>query len=77
MLSTRATFVMINSCLVTRIVPFDTAGLHLLPFHILEPYHPKILSLISATLSHIKEVNILPFKRHVVVEMWAPPDCFV
>ena len=27
-----------NSCLVVRIVSFDTAGLHLLTFRILEPY---------------------------------------
>ena len=30
MLCTGATFVKINSCLVARIVSFDTAGLHLL-----------------------------------------------
>ena len=27
-----------NSCLVARIVSFDTVGLHLLIFHILESY---------------------------------------
>ena len=36
-LSTKATFVKKNSGLVARIVSFDTVGLHLLTFHILEP----------------------------------------
>ena len=36
MLCTEATFGKKNSCLVTRIVLFDTAGLHLLTFPILE-----------------------------------------
>ena len=36
MLCTGATFVKINSCLVTRIVSFDNAGLHLLTFDVLE-----------------------------------------
>ena len=40
-LCTGTTFVKKNSCLVARIVPFDTAGLHLLTFHILEPYPSK------------------------------------
>ena len=56
-----ANLVMINSYLVAKIVPFDIAGLHLLPFHFLEPYRPKILSLISVTLSYINDVHILPF----------------
>ena len=38
---TGATFVKKNSCLVTREVSFDTAGLHLLTFRILEPYPSK------------------------------------
>ena len=38
MLCTGATFVKKNSCLVARIVSFDTAGLDILTFHILEPY---------------------------------------
>ena len=33
-LCTRATFVKKNSCLVARIVPFDTVGLHPLTFRI-------------------------------------------
>ena len=41
MLCTGATFVKKNSCLVARIVSFDTAGLHLLTFHVLEPYLPR------------------------------------
>ena len=60
MLCTGATFVKINSCLVPKIVSFDTAGLHLPTFRILDTTHPKILSLISVTLSHINDVNIVP-----------------
>ena len=40
MLYTGVTFVKKN-CLVARIVSFDTAGLHLITFHILEPYPSK------------------------------------
>ena len=36
MLCTGATFIKKNSCLVARIVSFDTTGLHLLTFRILE-----------------------------------------
>ena len=50
MLSTGATFVKENSCLVLRIISFDTAGLHLLTFRILEPYPSKDIEL---DLSHI------------------------
>ena len=60
MLCTGATFVKRNSCLVARKVSFDTAGLHRLTFRILQPYTPKILSLISVTLSHINDVIIVP-----------------
>ena len=35
-LCTGDTFVKKNSCLVARIAPFDTVGLHLLTFRILE-----------------------------------------
>ena len=41
MLCTGVTFVKKNSCLLARIVSFDTADLHLLPFRILEPYLSK------------------------------------
>ena len=60
MLCTGATFVKKNSCLVARIASFDTAGLHLLTFRILEPYPSKdpSESLISVTLSHINDVII-------------------
>ena len=51
MLCTRATFVKKNSCLVARIVSFDTAGLHLLTFRILEPY-PSTFKDIEPDLSH-------------------------
>ena len=45
MLCTRATFVNRNSSLVAPIVSFDTAGLHLLTFRILEPYPSKDIEL--------------------------------
>ena len=41
MLCTGVTFVKKNSCLLARIVSFDTADLDLLPFRILEPYLSK------------------------------------
>ena len=50
MLRTGATFVKKNSCLVLRIISFDTASLHLLTFRILEPYPSKDIEL---DLSHI------------------------
>ena len=45
MLCTRANFAKKNSCLVAGIVPYYTAGLHLLTFHILEPYPSKDIAL--------------------------------
>ena len=47
MLCTEATFVKKNSCLVARIVPFDTVGLYLLtfPFPILERHLFKDIAL--------------------------------
>ena len=45
MLCTGATFIKKNPCLVARIVSFDTAGLHLLTFRILEPYQSKDIEL--------------------------------
>ena len=41
MLCTWAFFVKKNSCLVARIVSFDTVGLPLFTFRILEPYPSK------------------------------------
>ena len=53
MLFTGATFVKKNSCLVARIVSFDIAGVHLLTFHILEPYSFKDIELdLSHVISH-------------------------
>ena len=53
MLCTGATFVKNNSCLVARIVPFDTVGLHLLTFRVLEPYPSKDVALdLSHVISH-------------------------
>ena len=50
MLCTGATFVKKNSCLVARIVSFDTAGLHLLAFRILESYPSKDIELDLSSL---------------------------
>ena len=50
MLCTGATFVSENSCLVARTILFDTVGLHLLTFRILEPYPSKD---IAPDLSHV------------------------
>ena len=63
-LSTGVTFVKKNFCLVARIVSFDTAGLHLLTCHILELHLPS-------------DIEFDLSQSHVVVEMLAPPDCFV
>ena len=53
MLCTGATFVKKNSCLVARIVPYYTVVLHLLTFHILEPYPSKDIALgLSHVISH-------------------------
>ena len=42
-----------NFCFVARIVPYYTAGLHLLTLHILEPYHCKDNALgLSHFISH-------------------------
>ena len=52
-LFTGATFVKKNSCLVARIVSFDTAGLHLLTFRILESYPSKDIKFdLSHVISH-------------------------
>ena len=50
MLFVGVTFVKRNCSLVTGIVLYDTAGLHLLPFSILEPYPSKDIAL---GLSHV------------------------
>ena len=50
MLCTGANFAKKNSCLVARIVPYYIAGLHLLTFHILEPY---LSNDIAPGLSHV------------------------
>ena len=51
-----ATFVKKNFCLVTRLVSFDTAGLHLHTFRILSLTRPNMLSLIPVIISHINDV---------------------
>ena len=65
MLFTGATFVKKNSCLVARIVLFDTIGLHLLTFHILEIYPSKDIAL---DLSHVIQINsiiIVQYKSYL------------
>ena len=53
MFCTRANFAKKNSCLVATIVPYYNAGLHLLTFHILEPYQSKDIALgLSHVISH-------------------------
>ena len=42
---TGATFVKRNFCIVAGIASFDTAGLHLVTFRILEPYPSKDIEL--------------------------------
>ena len=53
MLCTGSTRIKKNSCLAYRIVSFDTVGLHLLNFCILEPYFSKYISLdLGHVISH-------------------------
>ena len=53
MLCTGANFAKKNFCLVARIVPYYTAGLHLLTFHILEPSPSRVIALgLSHVISH-------------------------
>ena len=53
MLCMGGTFVEKNSCLVARIVPYYTVVLHLVTFHILEPYPSKDVALgLSHVISH-------------------------
>ena len=53
MLYTGDNFVKKNSSLVARIVTFDTVGVHLLIFRILEPYTSKEIALdLSHVISH-------------------------
>ena len=53
MLCTGANFAKENSCLLARIVPKYSAGLHLLIFHILESYPSKDIALgLSYVISH-------------------------
>ena len=56
MLCMGATFVKKNSCRVSRIVSFDTAGLQLLAFCISEPYPSKG---IEPDLSHVILMTLL------------------
>ena len=65
MLCTGSTFVKKDSCLVARIAPFDTIGLHLLTFRILEQYPSDNIAL---DLSHVIQINgivIVHFKSYL------------
>ena len=59
------------SCLVARIVSFDTAGLHLSTFRILESYPFKDIGLILVTLSRINNIIIVP-SNYVLFEPMLP-----
>ena len=59
------------SCLVARIVSFDTAGLHLSTFRILESYPFKDIGLILVTLSRINNIIIVP-SNYVLFEPVLP-----
>ena len=64
MIFTGATFGKIKSCLVARIVSFDTTGLHLLTFRILEPCSSKDIELdLNHVKSHYNDINILPSNK--------------
>ena len=53
MFCTGAFFVKKNSCVVARIVSFDTVCLHLLTFRIIEPYPSKDIALdLNHVISH-------------------------
>ena len=53
MLCMEANFANKNPCLVARTVAYYTAGLHLLTFHILEPYPSKDIAFgLSHVISH-------------------------
>ena len=66
MLCAGATFIKKNSCLVARIVSFDTVGLHLLIFRILESYPSKdILTLMALLLYHLRRSGIVELKNQV------------
>ena len=53
MLCMGATFINTNFCLAARIASFDTAGVHLLIFRVLDPYPSKDIELdLSYVISH-------------------------
>ena len=53
---TGAAFVDKNSCLVARIISFDTAGFHLLTLRILQPHPFKDTELDLSHVAHINDV---------------------
>ena len=56
MLCTGAAFVDKNSCLVARIISFDTAGFYLLTLRILQPHPFKDTELDLSHVAHINDV---------------------
>ena len=65
MLCRGATFVKKNSCSVARIVPFDTVGLNLLTFRILEAYPSKDIALDLSHVIKISGIIIVHFKSYL------------
>ena len=65
MFCTGATFVKKKSCLVARIVPFDTIGLHLLTFCISEPYPSKDIALDLSQAIQTNGIIIAHFKSYL------------
>ena len=65
MLCTGATLVKKNSSLVARIVPFDTVGMHLFAFRILEPYPSKDIALDLSHVIKINDIIIVHFKSYL------------
>ena len=64
MLCTGTTFVKKNSYLVARRVSFDTIGLHLLTFRILDPNSSKDIALDLSHVSHINGIITVAFKSY-------------
>ena len=60
MFCTGANFVKKKSCLIARIVSFDTADLHRLTFRILEPYLSQYIALDLSHVFHITDVILVP-----------------
>ena len=71
MLCTGATSVKKSSCLVNRIVSFDTVGLHLFTFRILESYPSKDILTLMVYKSYLNQCfyvsELLKYDGNVMV----------